>query len=246
MSLFLVWTGLSPLVWEREVTDVDNFGNVSESVGGCRSDGALPYAIVLTVVDLSAMLIALYQSWHARKISLEFSESLHIGTSIALIMVVCFVGIPVIIIASNQPRARFFVLASIIFVICCSLLLFIFVPKEKHRKAKKCIKAAIRSSTARRATDSTQEGNTYSSTISRNSSTDEGDGEGLRVLDSPKAVKDLEEKLSAAKKENATLKKENDMLMKGLVNHTDADDCEANNDEEAGVAAPVLEDDQAN
>ena len=85
----------------------------------------------------------------------------------------------------------------------------------------------------------------YSSTISRSSSY-EGDGEGLRVLDSPKAVNELEEKLHAAYKENATLKKENDMLMKGLVNHTDADECEANNDVEAGVAAPVLEDDQAN
>ena len=44
-------------------------------------------------------------------------------------VLVCFVGIPVMIIVEGEPKAYFFLLSSIIFVLCSALLLFMFVPK---------------------------------------------------------------------------------------------------------------------
>ena len=203
-----IWTGLSPLVWVREkVSPV-------ESIGQCSSDGALPYVVVLAVIDLGAMAFALYQAYHARKISLEFAESSYIATAIACILLVCFVGIPVILL-TNQARARFFVLASIDFVICVSLLLFIFVPKERFRRAKTSVKDSVRGMAAaqnasmkanRDKTYNTQPSTmTNTSIVSSSSTASDSDG-GLRVLNNPLTVKELEGKNFALKQEIFDLK----------------------------------------
>ena len=195
-----VWTGLSPLQWVREkVSPV-------ESIGQCSSEGALPYVVVLAVLDLGAMAFALYQAYHARKISLEFAESNYIATAIACILLVCFVGIPVILL-TNQPRARFFVLASIDFVICVSLLMFIFVPKERFRRAKTSVKDSLRGMAV--AQNASMKANrsavTNTSIVSSSSTASDSDG-GLRVLNNPLTVKELEGKNFALKQEIFDLK----------------------------------------
>ena len=130
--LLSLWSGISPLVWEREVSSVDQFNRTVSSVGFCTSEWYLPFAILLVVINLSVLIHAMYQ--------LEFSESEFIGKAIASCMLVCFVGVPVMVIVTDQPRAYFFVLASIIFILCSSLLLFIFVPKVQfHRNKNKAV-----------------------------------------------------------------------------------------------------------
>jgi len=198
-----LWTGLSPLMWGRE--DV----SLVESVGQCQTDGSLPYVVVLAVLDIGAMAFALYQAYHARKISLEFAESSYIATAIASILLVCFVGIPVILL-TNQPSARFFVFSCIDFVICVSLLLFIFVPKEKFRREKGSIKnsilgmaAAQNASIMKASRDKTY--NTQSSTGSNASDS----ADGLRVLNNPLTVKELEGKVLALNQEIFDLKSRN-------------------------------------
>jgi hypothetical protein len=95
------------------------------------------------------MALASYQSYLARRISTEFSESEYIGKAIACILVVSFVGVPTVILVSEEPRAKYFFLTSLIFVIATSVLLFVFVPKIlTRRKADRCsIRNAIREST---------------------------------------------------------------------------------------------------
>lgn len=44
-------------------------------------------------------------------------------------LLACFLGFPVLILTKDIPAAFYFVLAAIIFVISCSVLLLIFVPK---------------------------------------------------------------------------------------------------------------------
>ena len=208
-----LWTGLSPLTWGRE--DV----SLVESVGQCQTDGSLPYVVVLAVLDLGAMIFSLYQAYHARKISLEFAESSYIATAIASILLVCFVGIPVILL-TNQPSARFFVFSCIDFVICVSLLLFIFVPKEKFRRGKRSVKTSIRgmavatnsSMKASRdktynAQSSTMTNKTNTSIVSSNSTA--SDDGGLRILNDPVTVKELEGKVLALNQEIFDLKSRN-------------------------------------
>ena len=198
-----LWTGLSPLTWGRE--DV----SLVESVGQCQTDGSLPYVVVLAVLDIGAMAFALYQAYHARKISLEFAESSYIATAIASILLVCFVGIPVILL-TNQPSARFFVFSCIDFVICVSLLLFIFVPKEKFRREKGSIKNSIQGMAAAQNASimKASRDKTYNTQSSSDSNASDS-ADGLRVLNNPLTVKELEGKVLALNQEIFDLKSRN-------------------------------------
>jgi len=75
------------------------------------------------------VIFASYHSYRARGIATEFAESDFIGKAIACMLLVSFVGVPTMIIVSDEPRARYFVMTSIIFVLCTAILLFIFIPK---------------------------------------------------------------------------------------------------------------------
>ena len=124
-----LWTGLSPLYWSREVTAVDEFNRAVTSNGFCTSEGFLPYVITLVIGNVGLLALALYQVYNARSLSTEFAESEYIFKALFISVLVCFVGIPVMIIVEGEPKAYFFLLSSIIFVLCSALLLFMFVPK---------------------------------------------------------------------------------------------------------------------
>lgn len=64
----------------------------------------------------------------------------------SFILLVAVVTVPVQIIASEDPRSSFFVRAMFIFVVCQSLLGFIFVPKLFATNTQANIKTAIRAS----------------------------------------------------------------------------------------------------
>lgn len=152
LIVLTVWTVISPLEWVREVSDRDRFRRPVESRGGCESDNALPFVIILVVVDIGALILAAYQSYVARGIATEFAESEYIGKAIACMLLVSFVGVPTVIIVSGDPRARFFVTASIICVLCTAVLLFIFVPKiHAYRKKSFNRKSLIQKSARKRA-----------------------------------------------------------------------------------------------
>ena len=53
------------------------------------------------------------------------------------ILIACLLGIPVLIIASQNVAACYFVLAGLFFIICSSTLLFIFLPKFLASRKKK-------------------------------------------------------------------------------------------------------------
>jgi 7 transmembrane sweet-taste receptor of 3 GCPR len=112
----------------------DEFGQPTESRGFCTSYHSVYYYSVLAVIDLGALVYALYETYVARNLSTEFAESAYIAKALVVIMAVSFLGIPIAIIASDDPRSKFIALTGIIFAICMSLLLFIFVPKELYRR----------------------------------------------------------------------------------------------------------------
>ena len=127
-----LWTTLSPLHCETEVVDIDKFGRTTETRGYCSSDDSIAYLIALAVINLGSLLFAVYEAYVARHISTEFAETDYIFKSLVVISLVCFIGIPVLVIAHDNPAAYFFVLSAIIFVVCTSLLSLIFGPKIMH------------------------------------------------------------------------------------------------------------------
>ncbi|CAB9524051.1 acid type B receptor subunit 2 [Seminavis robusta] len=129
VMVLALWTAVSPLEWDRQVTVRGMFGRPTESRGSCVSDKNTPFVVTLVVMDLGALVLASYQSYVARGIATEFAESDYIGKAVACMLLVSFVGVPTIFIVSDNPQAEFFLITCIIFVICTAVLLFLFVPK---------------------------------------------------------------------------------------------------------------------
>lgn len=148
VAVLTVWSVISPLQWTREVANTDKFDRTTESRGYCTSDQFLPFVVLLAVVNMAALIFASYQSYLARGIATEFAESDHVARAIASMLLVSFVGIPTTVLVSDEPKARFFVTASIIFVICIAVLIFIIVPKVRGSLQNSFSKDAIKQSTA--------------------------------------------------------------------------------------------------
>jgi len=197
-----VWSAISPLTWQREVVAVDVFDRVVESHGSCRSsDSSLLYFVIsLTLGNISVLLLAVYQAYVARNISTEFAESEHIAKALSLTLLVSFVTIPVMVIVTDEPRAFFFALTSVITVLCVSVLLFIFVPKiiysgkETKDRVSKAITNSIRNVRNRSQGFS-------NSAIECNSGTDsEAAEEGERILFHPDMRQDLLDQVTKLKR----------------------------------------------
>ena len=127
--ILTLFTALSPLQWERETLTTDVFGRPTASFGQCQSAGALPYIIILCIVNLGCLVAGVFQAYKARHLSTDFAESEYIALAMALLLVVGFIAIPVTIIAKENSGAFFFVVTAVVFVCSMSLLLLIFIPK---------------------------------------------------------------------------------------------------------------------
>jgi len=217
VSILMVWTIVSPLTWKREIVSYDEFEQATESRGYCTSDGFLPFIIVLVILNVGAMGFASYQSYLARKISTEFQESDHIGRAVLSMTLVSFVGVPTMILVSDDPPARYFVTVSIIFVLCAVVLISIFVPKviyvRKQKRKGMDTKRAVQQSYKRTYETSSQqfkapvnEASVFNSITMNNTSNDQtswGDRNGA-------------EETMRLRLENEQLRKRNSELMKAL------------------------------
>ena len=148
--VLITWTITNPLRWEREVTIEDAFNRALESRGQCTSDGYAPFVTILVVIDAVALCLAAWQAYQARGVATEFAESDFIARAIMIMILVSSIGVPTMILVEDDARASFFAMTSIIFTLCSSLLLCIFVPKIKASlRGDFNAKAAIRKSIIR-------------------------------------------------------------------------------------------------
>jgi len=137
VTVLSLWSGLAPLKYMREVSRLNAFRQVVETKGQCYSEGSIPYIVVLTIVNIGGLVVAAYQAYCARNIAVEFAESAYIARAIALFLLACLYGMPVLAITWDEPSARYFVMMAVIFVCSMSVLLCIFVPKVLYRRRAK-------------------------------------------------------------------------------------------------------------
>ena len=129
--LLTLWTAMSPLTWKREVTVLDEYARPISSFGQCShsdhddddaddfKDGdnfglGVIFLICLAVVNVGVLAVALYQAYVARDISVEFAESEYILKALCCAMLVSLVGVPVMIIATEEPAAFFFIFSRFV------------------------------------------------------------------------------------------------------------------------------------
>jgi len=130
----------------------------------------------------------------------EFSESEWIFRAMSFILLVFFVGIPIFMFAESEPQAIYFVFCAIIFVVCCSLLGFIFVPKIINRNSRVSIASSVKRLKKKEAEGSQKQYNNNISEVSQ--TTASSAGEGPKILQHPKL---MQEELDTLRAKNAML-----------------------------------------
>lgn len=132
-----VWTAADPLQREVIVVSRDPFFRNLETYSVCSSDHSSIFVAMLGVINLGSLGFSVVQAYQARNISTELSESTYIFRAMCLILYGSFLGIPIVIIARDNAEAYYFVVTGLIFVICSSVLLLIFMPKILASRKKK-------------------------------------------------------------------------------------------------------------
>ena len=137
--VLLVWTLTNPQMWTRiPVNEAASSQNLIEpsTRGWCGSSQTIMYLSIILGVNLIMMVTSLIQAYECRKVATEYSESLWISASIAVIAQVWIVGLPILKLLDVNPRQVFMTKVGIIVVSTFSTLFLIFEPKMSfHRTA---------------------------------------------------------------------------------------------------------------
>ena len=136
-----IWTAVAPLKWTRfPVNNVDIYGRSLESFGKCASHNKTletTFYMLLFVVNLSAVGFANWQSYIGRKHPSQYNETFHITISMASLFEASILSVPVLFLVQDSPSESFLVRAILVTVMCCAILLPLFIPKFLLRNKKK-------------------------------------------------------------------------------------------------------------
>ena len=148
----------------------DPFGRPQKTVAMCAFP-AKAYSTVLAILNLGMLGVALFQAWRgkvsptavsfsrtvstayfmfsptcpllvARHLATEFQESKYVLEAVKATVLVCFIGLPVLIMAEQNPDIYVFVLNAIAFAVAIIVLLLLFLPKIMYERKRVAIKNA--------------------------------------------------------------------------------------------------------
>lgn len=129
------WTVIAPLEFVRtNKQGTDPWNRPIGSYGQCKSTSgasgnSIPYLVVIAVVNVTALVVANFESYRARNVLTEFNESSYIAMANASFLQAIVVCVPIIFLTRENPQAFFVVLSVVLFIISGAILGFIFVPK---------------------------------------------------------------------------------------------------------------------
>ena len=131
VSIMTAWTIIDPLKWVRIPHD-DQPWNSYGACRGSNSKAAAGFWSAIGVINLGSLTLACYQAYLSRKLSDDYSESKSIGFAIFSWFQLSVVGIPVLVLLDDGNVAKHALQVFLLFAVCMSLLLSIFVPIIKH------------------------------------------------------------------------------------------------------------------
>jgi 7 transmembrane sweet-taste receptor of 3 GCPR/5'-nucleotidase, C-terminal domain len=129
-----VWTAVDPPRWERIHVKDQPYTSYGTCKLGEGTVGRAMFASIIAICGVGFFMTA-WQAFLARNISSEFSESTYLGIAVYSWLQLGLVGIPVLLLIDNSNvSARYSLWVGIIFILCMSMLLVVFVPimKVKH------------------------------------------------------------------------------------------------------------------
>jgi hypothetical protein len=126
-------TAVAPPEYQLEVEGgFDKFGRVVQLEGRCDWNDASPYIYALGGLNLITLMVSVKESYKARKLSMEFSETRYVFRALMATLAVTFVGLPLIFLVEDNPNGLSFVASAIIFVASTSILTLTFIPKMNY------------------------------------------------------------------------------------------------------------------
>lgn len=127
LALLLTWTFVSPMEWTRiQESKTESYGKCTVSGSGTASNTVIAF---VAAVNGIALVLANVAAFRARRIATEYSESRYIGMIMLSILQIVMVGVPILFLVEGNPTARYFTMSTIVFILCMSILLWMFVPK---------------------------------------------------------------------------------------------------------------------
>ena len=133
-----IWTIVGPLEWHRvDVDNRDQFGRFVESYGACRASNkaTIGFLAVLVIFNFSTVAFATYQVYISRHIPSEYNESYYIALTMASLMELFLIGLPILFLVSDNPAADFVIKTILVCFCCCSILIPLFVSKLRVGKS---------------------------------------------------------------------------------------------------------------
>jgi len=158
LILLTIWSG-SPyhFTWHREpVHNYDEFGRSVESIGYCYPGGGngmyLIFLVPLVLVNVLVLVLATFQTYKAKDLPTEFSETRYLALSMLSMSETFILGATTIVAVMDNPTGLFLVVSILISIVCLSILLPMFVPKYHQRnKSEREMRESIQSFNARRS-----------------------------------------------------------------------------------------------
>jgi len=125
-----LWTALSPMRWTRTVTGTDSATEqVFATAGTCTCDNVL-VALLPIVTYLGLWIVAgVVLTVMTRNAPTEFSEGRYISMNIVMLAEALMLGVPIIILSSQNPLASFLVKMLIVVLTVVLTLGIFFGPK---------------------------------------------------------------------------------------------------------------------
>jgi len=146
--LMLVWTLLDPMYWVRtETGELSSYGICK--LGRTQVSAYMFGAVVL--LNFCALVLALIEAFKARNLNDSLSESKYIFFIFGSMLQIGVVGVPLIALVAQDPVASYFVKSALVFVLCMSTLLLIFVPKMRNWQQGYSTRALTTSNRARQS-----------------------------------------------------------------------------------------------
>ena len=87
---------------------------------------------LIAATNAIALIYANVVAFQTRNLTVAFNESKFVALAMASILQAMLIGTPLLFLADTNTTARYVVRSVLVFVICISVQLFIFVPKVMH------------------------------------------------------------------------------------------------------------------
>lgn len=131
----IAWSMQSPLHYDAQPQeDYDRFGRHTSFIVSCSSDDAVYYRIILGLIDITALAIAVFQSYKIRNIKMQYDENRYIFLGLLISSQSYLIGVPGVLAVVGNPSAEYFCRSIAVLWGCLGLLLPICVPKTQQLK----------------------------------------------------------------------------------------------------------------